>query len=157
MVNSTLANLYLHKIVRPGLKNLHFPSTNFAEGETEVSRGCLNYGEAASAISIDTDRGHLFKKFYRGFDGDTLNWMPYEDDESELTLPFSFRFETGCSNAIATAIFNCIIKPRVLPAEFRHGRGKMGSGTHASDNLPTYEFYNPNFVARQFGLGQLPP
>ena len=24
-------------------------------------------------------------------------------------------------------------------------------------NLPTYEFYNPSFVARQFGLGQLPP
>ena len=22
---------------------------------------------------------------------------------------------------------------------------------------PTYEFYNPSFVARQFGLGQLPP
>ena len=25
------------------------------------------------------------------------------------------------------------------------------------ENLPTYEFYNPCFVARQFGLGQLPP
>jgi len=24
-------------------------------------------------------------------------------------------------------------------------------------NLPTYEFYNPSFVARQFCLGQLPP
>ena len=24
-------------------------------------------------------------------------------------------------------------------------------------NLPTYEFYNPSFVARPFGLGQLPP
>ena len=24
-------------------------------------------------------------------------------------------------------------------------------------NPPTYEFYNPSFVARQFGLGRLPP
>ena len=33
----------------------------------------------------------------------------------------------------------------------------MATGSFFSDNLPTNEFYNPSFVARQFGLGQLPP
>ena len=54
-------------------------------------------------------------------------------------------------------IFNSFIKPCVLPAEFHHGRGKMSTGSFLPGNLPTYEFYNPSFVARQFGLGQLPP
>jgi hypothetical protein len=51
-------NLYVHKIARPNLRNLSFPSTNFAEGEG-TTRHCMNYGEAASAISIATDIGHL--------------------------------------------------------------------------------------------------
>ena len=33
----------------------------------------------------------------------------------------------------------------------------MATGSFLPDNLPTYEFYNPSFVAHQFGLGQLPP
>ena len=33
----------------------------------------------------------------------------------------------------------------------------MATGSFLLDNLWTYEFYNPSFVARQFGLGQLPP
>ena len=50
-----------------------------------------NYGEAASAIIIDVDVGHLFKKFYRGFDADVLIWLPYDGDENnELIFPFKF-------------------------------------------------------------------
>ena len=33
----------------------------------------------------------------------------------------------------------------------------MSIGSFLLGNLPTYEFYNPSFVDRQFGLGQLPP
>jgi hypothetical protein len=33
----------------------------------------------------------------------------------------------------------------------------MATGAFLPDNLPTYEFYNPSFVACQFGLAQLPP
>ena len=33
----------------------------------------------------------------------------------------------------------------------------MAIGFFLLVNLPTYEFYNPSFVARQFGFGQLPP
>ena len=47
--------------------------------------------------------------------------------------------------------------PCVLPVEFHHGRGKMVKGSSIPGNPPTYEFYNPSFVARQFGLGELPP
>ena len=72
-------NLYMHKIVRLDLKNLSFPSSNFDEeyrGEEGRTRQCTSYGEAASAITIDFDIGYLFKKFYRGFDVDTLTWLP---------------------------------------------------------------------------------
>ena len=58
---------------------------------------------------------------------------------------------------MAVAIFNSFIKPYVLPAKFRNGRDKMATGSFILGNLPTYEFYNPSFVARQFGLDQLPP
>ena len=58
---------------------------------------------------------------------------------------------------MAAAIFNSFVKPCVLLAEFHHGRGKMAIGSFIPGNLPTYEFYNPSFVARQFGFGQLPP
>jgi len=47
----------------------------------------MNYGEAASTITIVVDVGHLFKKFYRGFDANILTWLPYDEDEdNELLL-----------------------------------------------------------------------
>jgi hypothetical protein len=42
----------MHKIVRPDLRNLSFSSTNFAEGEEGTTHQCMNYGNAALAISI---------------------------------------------------------------------------------------------------------
>jgi len=118
----------------------------------------MNYGEAASAITIVVDVGHLFNKFYRGFDANILTWLPYdEDEENELVLLVKFRFESGCSDETAIAIFSCIIKPYVLSAEFHHGYGKMATGSFLLENLPTYKFYNACFMARQFSLGQLPP
>ena len=147
----------MYKIVRPDFRNPSLPSSNFDEeyrGEEGRTRQCISYGEAASAITIDIDIGHLFKMFYRRFDADILTWLPYDEDENnELIFPFKFRFESGCSDKMVAAIFN----PYVLPAEFCHGRGKMAIGSFLPSNIPTCEFYNPSFVARQFGLGQLPP
>ena len=118
----------------------------------------MNYGEATSAITIVVDVGHLLKKFYKGFDTNILTWLPYDEDEdNELVLPVKFRFKSGCSDETADAIFSCIIKPCVLQAKFCRGRGKMATSSFLLDNLPTYKFYNPSFVAHQFGLGQLPP
>ena len=34
----------------------------------------MNYGEATSAITIAVDIGHLFKKFFKGFDANILTW-----------------------------------------------------------------------------------
>ena len=73
-------------------------------------------------------------------------WFPYRENEN-LTLPCRFSYELGCIDDDSRDIFNSFIKPCALPAEFHHGR-LINS---------TYEFYNPNMVARQFGLGQLPP
>ena len=118
----------------------------------------MNYGEAVSAITIAIDVGHLFKKFYRGFNASILTWLPYDEYENnELVFPFKFQFESGCSDETAAAIFNSFIKPCVLPAEFRHGHDKMSTGSFLLGNLPTYEFYNPSSVAHQFSLGQLSP
>ena len=55
---------------------------------------------------------------------------------------------------MAAVIFNSFIRPYVLLVEFRHGHGKMAIGSFLPGNLPTYEFYNPTFVAHRFGLGQ---
>jgi len=51
----------------------------------------MSYGEAASAITIDIDIGHFFKKFYSGFDVEILTWLPYDEDENnELIFPLKF-------------------------------------------------------------------
>ena len=90
----------------------------------------MNYDETASAITIVVDVGHLFKKFYRGFDVDILTWIPYDEDkDNELVFPFKFRFESGCSTKMVAAIFNSFIKPCILPAEFCHAYGKMSTGS----------------------------
>ena len=90
----------------------------------------MNYGEAASAITIDDDVGHLFKNFFKGFDANILTWLPYDEDEdNELVLLVKFWFESGCSDETTVVIFSCIIKPCVLPAKFHYGRGKMATGS----------------------------
>ena len=123
----TIVNLYMHKTIKPDLRDLSFPSSNFDEeykGEGERTRQCTSYGDAATAITIDFDVVHLFKMFYRGFDAGVLTWLPYNEDENdELTFPFKFRFESGFSDETAAAVFNSFIKPYVLPAEFHHGHG----------------------------------
>ena len=58
---------------------------------------------------------------------------------------------------MAAIIFNSFVKPCVLLVEFCHGRGKMATCSFILGNLPTYEFYIPSFVARQFSFSQLPP
>ena len=84
----------MHKIVRPDLRNLSFPSSDFAKdykGKEGRVRQCMNYGETASAITITVDVGHLLKTFYRGFDANILTWLHYDEDEdNELFLSVKF-------------------------------------------------------------------
>ena len=59
----------MHKIIRPDLRDLSFPSSNFDEeykGEEGRTRQCMSYGEAASAITIAIDVGHLSTSFIEG-------------------------------------------------------------------------------------------
>ena len=136
--------LYMHQIISVDLHGISFPSVNYAEGSTTKTKAYQTYGEAASSIHIDTDIGHLFNLFFKGFDN--VIWHPYRENE-DLTLPYKFSYEFGYSDKVSTEVFNSFIKPCILPSEFHHGRLVQ----------PSYEFYNLNVAARQLGCGQLPP
>jgi hypothetical protein len=68
-------------------------------------------------------------------------------DNDNLTLPCEFSFEAGRQDGRFIEIFNIFIHPCPLPAEFCGGRL----------NHSTYEYYQPNMMARQLGCGQMPP
>jgi hypothetical protein len=86
--------LYMHQIVGIDLNNRYFPSANYKEGETQITKGCQTYGEAASTISIDQNISQLFELFFIGFANPL--WLPYLNNDN-LTLPCEFSFETGCN------------------------------------------------------------
>jgi hypothetical protein len=94
-------------------------------------------------MSINKDIGQLFELFFRGF-ANPLSF-PYLDNDN-LTLPCEFSFETGCNDVHSIAIFNAFIHPCILPAEFCGGRLVQS----------TFEYYQPNMMARQLGCGQVP-
>jgi hypothetical protein len=60
------------------LRSLKFPSLNFKEedeghlSESNKTRRCMSFGEAASAITITSSVGHFFKLFYKGLPEDIL-------------------------------------------------------------------------------------
>jgi hypothetical protein len=136
--------LYMHQIVGIDLNNRYFPSANYKEGETQITKGCQTYGEAASTISMDQKISQLFELFFKGFANPL--WLPYLNNDN-LTLPCEFTFETGCNDVKSIAIFNIFIHPCILPAEFSGGR----------QNQSTFEYYQPNMMARQLGCGEVPP
>jgi hypothetical protein len=135
--------LYMHQIVGIDLNIRLFPSANYKEGETQSTKCCQNYGEAASTVSINQSIGQLFELFFRGFANPL--WLPYLDNDNG-TLPCEFSFEAGCNDVQSIAIFNTFIHPCILPAEFCGGRQIQS----------TFEYYQPNMVARQLGCGQVP-
>jgi hypothetical protein len=136
--------LHMHQIVGVDLNTRLFPSSNHLEGELQATRGCQTYGEAASTVLIQHDISQLFELFFKGFQNPL--WLPYLDNDN-LTFPCEFSFETGCQDGRFLEILNFIIRPCILPAEFNGGRL-----THS-----TYEYYQPNVMARQLGCGQMPP
>jgi hypothetical protein len=95
-------------------------------------------------VSINQGIGQLFELFFRGFVGPL--WLPYLDNDN-LTLPCEFSFETGCNDVHSIAIFNAFIHPCILSAEFCGGRQVQS----------TFEYYQPNMMARQLGCDQVPP
>jgi hypothetical protein len=126
------------------LNNRRFPSANYKEGETQSTKGCQTYGEAASTVSINKNIGQLYELFFRGFANPL--WLPYLNNDN-LTLPCQFSFEAGCNDVQSIAIFNIFIHPCILPATFSGGR----------QNQSTFENCQPNMMARQLGCDQVPP
>jgi hypothetical protein len=59
--------LYMHQIVGVDLNTRLFPSSNYNEGEPQVTRGCHTYGEAASTVLIKQNVSQLFELFFKGF------------------------------------------------------------------------------------------
>jgi hypothetical protein len=55
--------LYMNQIFGIDLNNRHFPSSNYKEGEVQITKGCQTYGEATSTISIDHNLSQLFEIF----------------------------------------------------------------------------------------------
>jgi hypothetical protein len=136
--------LYIHQIVSIDLNTRLFPSANYKEGETQITKGCQTYGEVASTVSINQSIGQRFELFFRGF-ANPLR-LPYLDNDN-LTLPCEFSFEAGSNDVQSIAIFNIFIHPCIPPAEFCGGRQ-----IHS-----TFEYYQPNMIVRQLGCGQVPP
>jgi hypothetical protein len=136
--------LHMHQIIGIDLNNRFFPSSSYHEGEVQVTRGCHTYGEAASTVPINQNVSQLFELFFKGFSNPL--WLPYLDNDN-LTLPCEFTFEAGRQDGRFLEIFNILIHPCLLPVEFCGGRL----------NHSTYEYYQPNMVARQLGCGQVPP
>jgi hypothetical protein len=136
--------LHMHQIVGVDLNTRLFPSSNHPEGVPQATRGCQNYAEAVSTVLIQQDISQLFELFFKGFQNPF--WLPYLDNDT-LTLPCEFSFETEHQDGRFLEILNIIIRPCMLPAEFNGGRL----------NHSTYEYYQPNVMARQLGCGQMPP
>jgi hypothetical protein len=75
--------LHMHQIVGVDLNTRLFPSSNYHEGELQVTRGCHTYGEAASTVLIKQNVSQLFELFFKGFQNPL--WLPYLDNDN-LTL-----------------------------------------------------------------------
>jgi hypothetical protein len=82
----------MHQIVGIDLNTRFFPSSNYHEGEVQVTRGCHTYGEAGSIVPINQNVSQLFELFFKGFPNPL--WLPYLDNDN-LTLPCEFSFESG--------------------------------------------------------------
>jgi hypothetical protein len=136
--------LHMHQIVGVDLNTRFFPSSTHHEGEPQATRGCQTYGEVASTVLIQQNISQLFELFFRGFQNPL--WLPYLDNDN-LTLPCEFSFETERQDGRFLEIFNIIIRPCILSAEFSGGRLTYN----------TYEYYQPNMMARQLGYGQMTP
>jgi hypothetical protein len=56
--------LHMHQIVGIDLDTRFFPSSNYHEGEVQVTRGCHTAG---STVPINQNVSQLFELFFKGF------------------------------------------------------------------------------------------
>jgi len=104
----------MHQTMGIKLKEMSFPSEEFAEGEEMVTRRCTSFGEAAIMIANDPDvfgTTNFFQCFYNGFTKDsTFQLNSWRDDEHGIS------------------IMKEIIASRILPANFTSGKNAISFG-----------------------------
>ncbi|KAK1648838.1 hypothetical protein QYE76_066643 [Lolium multiflorum] len=127
----------------PPLATCTFPDANGREIR------CTSYGQALYGLPgsrlIPKEAAEWFKIFFQGLSNPLF--FPYTESEN-FENPVSFRLDSFADDASTRHLFSIMIRPCFLP---------VGMSTSNRIIKPGYESYQPVVVARQLGLGQVPP
>ncbi|KAK1627828.1 hypothetical protein QYE76_002143 [Lolium multiflorum] len=127
----------------PHLTTCTFPDTDGKEIR------CTSYGQALYGLPgsrlIPKEAAGWFQIFFQGSE-DPL-FFPYTESEN-FENPVSFRLDSFADDAGTRRLYSIMIRPCFLP---------VGMSTSNRIIKPGYESYQPVVVARQLGLGQVPP
>ncbi|KAK1663287.1 hypothetical protein QYE76_051446 [Lolium multiflorum] len=127
----------------PPLATCTFPDANGKEIR------CTSYGQALYGLPgsrlIPKEAAGWFKIFFQGLDNPLF--FPYTESEN-FENPVSFRLDNFADDASTRHLYSIMIRPCFLP---------VGMSTSNRIIKPGYESYQPVVVARQLGLGQVPP
>ncbi|KAK1695219.1 hypothetical protein QYE76_011916 [Lolium multiflorum] len=109
----------------------------------------MHYGQALYGLPgsrlIPKEAAGWFQIFFQGLE-DPL-FFPYTESEN-FENPVSFRLDSFADDAGTRHLYSIMIRPCFLP---------VGMSTSNRIIKPGYESYQPVVVARQLGLGQVPP
>jgi hypothetical protein len=92
-----------------------------------------------------SDASQWFRIFYKGLDNPIF--LPYAESEI-FESPATFWLADFADDVDTRRLYSIMIRPCLLP---------VGMSTSNWIIKPGYEFYQPVAVARQFGIGQVPP
>ncbi|KAK1647612.1 hypothetical protein QYE76_065417 [Lolium multiflorum] len=127
----------------PPLTTCTFPDTDGREIR------CTSYGQALYGLPgsrlIPKEAAGWFQIFFQGLSNPLF--FPYTESEN-FENPVSFRLDSFADDASTRHLFSIMIRPCFLP---------VGMSTSNRITKPGYESYQPVVVARQLGLGQVPP
>jgi hypothetical protein len=127
----------------PSLTTCTFPDVNGKDIR------CTSYGQALYGLPgsrlIPKEAAGWFKIFFQGLDNPLF--LPYTES-ANFENPISFRLDDFADDASTQHLYSIMIRPCFLP---------VGMSTSNRIIKPGYECYQPVVVARQLGLGQVPP
>jgi hypothetical protein len=110
---------------------------------------CTSCGQALYSLSGSKlnlkDASSWFKVFYRGLDNPLF--FPYAASDNFENL-ITFRLDNFANDDSTRHLYSIMIRPCFLP---------VGMSTSNRIIMPGYESYQPVVVARQLGLGKVPP
>jgi hypothetical protein len=110
---------------------------------------CTSYGQALYNLPGSKlkapEAANWFKVFYQGLA--EPNFFPYSE-AGHFENPVRFKLDMFADDLETRQLFSLMIKPCFLP---------VGMSSANRTVKPGYEAYQPVLMARQFGLGQVPP